>query len=180
MLYVTYHYYKLSFNCISQAWQRSDSSHFQYYMCTKFRSNISICTQVIARTDRWTDRQSLGIQLSRHLDFYAYTYITPQLSQIDFCDTNNRQINKTYILCCNIMRQYKYVNIFHQLNNQAIVDKEGIIRPFSHTYLVFLPFSRSHLYRFVNNNAPVSVTTHPHQRYIYTLGTIFKHFYNRD
>lgn len=56
-----------------------------------------------ARTDRWTGRQSTGIQL---VILIIFIYITLYISLLVSGDTPNSYVNKTVIICSNILQEF--------------------------------------------------------------------------
>ena len=72
------------------SWQWSNT-------CTKFHQEISIFAK--GQTVTWIS--------TRLFILIIYIYITLYLTRLVFGDTNNRWVNKTIILCSNMLQEYK-------------------------------------------------------------------------
>ena len=101
--------YLFSINGVLWAWQWSDYAHLRtrpyffakehvYQVSSRYLNFYSSQSQH-GRTDGRTDSHP-DFNSSLHPD-HLYIYIILYLSRLVRCDTNNRQVNKTIILCSN-------------------------------------------------------------------------------
>lgn len=137
------------------AWQWSDYVQLRYRPSlgakehmNQVSSRYPIFTQVIACTNRRTDRYSLRFQFVSSSCSFRYINITPIVSG----DTNNNKnwMNKTNLLSSNMLRKYKNIFITHKY---CLVSKFSPCCGFYWRITMFIDCLLQHKY-FTSANMP--------------------------
>ena len=135
--------YLFLINGVLWAWQQSDYAHLH--------KDISIFTQVTACTDGRTDRLPVFILI-------IYIYITLYLTRLVLGDTNNRQVNKTIILCSNKLREYKKI-IYHYQNSLQFWPAQ--LSQYKFTSILSTDALLSTIFRYLQRVEDISITVLP-------------------